>query len=260
MGTSKVVGLALSAGAARGYAHIGVLKVLEREGIPINCIAGSSMGAMVGALYAVGISPDRLAKLALNLKRRHWLDITFPRLGLVSGEKLEALLSLLTRGKRIEELSLPLAVVATDLEKGEEVVLTSGSIARAVRASSAIPGIFAPVRYNGRLLVDGGVLNRVPAQVARDLGADVVIAVNVGMELEDGGNRARVNGIFGVIMQSIEVMQREILKEKIIEADVVIQPQVGHIGITQFERAEECIRAGEKAAEELLPQMKALVD
>lgn len=176
------IGLALASGGARGSAHVGVLKVLERKGIPIYAIAGSSIGAMVGGAYAAGVPVERI--------EREWLDTdlpkvmrsflpTFPRAGLSSGSELRKYLRALLGDARIEELSIPFAAVACDIDTGEAVVLRRGPLADAMRASASIPGIFHPVRWEGRLLVDGGLIEPLPVRVCRELGADLVIGVDI---------------------------------------------------------------------------------
>lgn len=246
------VGLALGSGGARGFAHIGVIKVLEEEGIPIDIIAGSSMGSLVGAFYSAGINPEMMKKLAINLKRKYWIDFTVPKMGFVTGEKIKEMVRILTHGKNLEQLSIPLAIVATDLEKGERVIFTQGPVAQAVRASISIPGIFVPEEVDGRLLVDGGVIDRVPITVAKDLGAEVVIGVDVGMI----STEAKFTSIFDVIAQTIQIMEREIFRFRILEADVMISPSVGQYSATNFTQIEELITAGEEAARGSIDQIK----
>ncbi|UFJ42066.1 patatin-like phospholipase family protein [Brevibacillus humidisoli] len=250
------VGLALGAGGARGLAHIGVLKAFEDRHVPVDFVAGSSMGSFIGALYANGIQPHMMEKLALHLKRKHWLDITVPNLGFVAGEKVKQLIQLLTHGKKIEELKIPLAVVATDIETGERVVFREGPIDQAVRASISIPGIFVPERVGDRLLVDGGVIDRVPITVAREMGADIVIAVDVAQF----DVKIEVNSIFDVIAQTIDVMEREILRHRMLSADMVIRPNVGHYSSIAYSGVAEIIAEGERMALEHVEQIKQLMD
>lgn len=249
------VGLALGAGMARGLAHIGVLKVLEEAGIGVDCIAGTSMGSLVGALYACGLKLKMIIRLAQRISRRTWMDLTFPRRGLIAGERLESLLYMLTGRRSFAELPLPLAVVAVDLIGGEKVVLEEGSVARAVRASCAVPGIFSPVAMGDRLLVDGGVLQRVPASVVRAMGADLVIAVDVGVNVGD----YRINHIFDVLSRSIEIMSREIHQAQSEDADLLVTPGVDDIGPFDFHCVEEAICRGESAMRHLLPQLTKML-
>lgn len=249
------IGLALGSGGARGYAHIGVLKVLEKHQIPIDFIAGTSIGSMVGALYANGINIDLLGKLASHMKRKNVIDLTVPKRGLIRGNLIKEMVRLLTHGKRIEELSIPTAIVATDLLTGEKVVFREGSIDDAVRASISIPGIFEPVQLDGMLLVDGAVIDRIPISVVREMGADFVIASDVGpLELNKD-----VRSIFDIITQTLDIMERERDKYKGIQPDILIRPNVGTHGITQFERVDWLVQQGEACAEEMIPQLKQMI-
>ncbi|MFD2371238.1 patatin-like phospholipase family protein [Brevibacillus sp. GCM10020057] len=251
-----VVGVALGSGGARGFAHIGVLKALEAHGIEVDMLAGSSMGSLIAAVYANGIEPQMMGKLAQNLKRKHWLDLTVPGLGFVAGEKIKQLIRLLTHGKRIEQLSKPLAIVATDIETGERVVFRDGPIDQAVRASISIPGIFVPEKVDGRLLVDGGVIDRVPVTVVREMGADIVIAVDVAQV----DTPMKVATIFDVIAQTIDVMEREILRHRMLAADHVIRPDVGHYSSIAYTGVEEIIELGEKAGREHAQRIQELIE
>lgn len=249
------IGLALGSGGARGLAHIGVLKVLEKHGVAIDYLAGSSMGSMVAALYANGIKPDMMEKLALHLKRKHWLDVSVPKLGFVKGEKIKEIIRILTQGKNIEELSIPLSIVATDIEARERVILNSGSVAEAVRASISIPGIFVPQMIDGRMLVDGGVIDRVPITLVKEMGADVVIAVDVSLYT----GQVKINSIFDVIAQTIDVMETEIYRNRVVAADLFIHPDVGKYSITSFDQMDKIITAGESAAEEMVGKITAYI-
>ncbi|MCL5981334.1 MAG: patatin-like phospholipase family protein [Firmicutes bacterium] len=251
----KKVGLALGGGAARGFAHIGVLKVLAEENIGVDFVVGSSMGAVIGAFYCSGMGLRLMERLAVHTHRNHWVDLTFPRLGLISGEKLEQLLHILTRRAVFADLATPLAVVATDLSTGGKVVLTEGAVARAVRASAAIPGIFCPVEHQGKTLVDGCVVERVPAPTARELGAGVVIAVDVGVYL----NAGKAQHIFDVVTQCFDIMYRDLCRRSADEADLVISPQLQEVAPGHFHRAREAIAAGENAARGMLPQIRKLL-
>jgi NTE family protein len=181
----KRVGLALGGGGARGLAHVGVLSVLEREGIPVDCIAGTSAGSVVGAAYAAGLRADRLLELAQRLRWRQVARLVWPHRGFVSFDKLEAYFAELVGDVTIPTLELPYAAVAADLATGEPVILRDGRLAAAVRASCSVPGIVTPLELNGRLLIDGGVANNLPISVVRDLGAEVVIAVGLVAPSQD---------------------------------------------------------------------------
>lgn len=234
------VGLALGSGGARGLAHIGVIKALQEHQISYDLIAGSSMGSLVGSLVANKNDIKMIEKLAVSLKRKYWLDLTVPKLGFVSGDKIKELTRILTHGKNIEDLEIPLGIVATDIESGERVVFKEGNIAEAVRASISIPGIFVPHRIGDRLFVDGGVVERVPVHTVREMGADIIIASDVG--LFDA--KMKVKNIMDVISQTIDIMERDIYHRQILTADWVIRPDVGHISTIDFSNVEEIIEEG----------------
>jgi len=162
------IGLALGAGAARGLAHIGVLQVIKEENIPVDLVAGSSIGSVFGALFACGHDFQRLERLAYELRQKQFIDLSVPRMGLLRGNKVEEMLRLLTQNKNFDQLDIPLYVVAVDLVSGEKVIINEGNVAKALRASIAIPGIFQPVGTDGRVLVDGAVMDRVPINVVRE--------------------------------------------------------------------------------------------
>lgn len=248
------VGLALGAGGAKGFAHVGVLKAFTECGVPIDVLAGSSMGSLVGAFYATGMQPPFMERLACTLRRRHWVDFGVPKVGLVVGERLHQLVQLLTGGKRIEQTNLPFAVVVTDLVERESVTLTSGLIADAVRASTSIPGIFVPFTKDGHIYVDGGVMERVPVRAARSLGADLVIGVDVSAT----SNLAPPKNIFDVIMQSLDMMQERALIAE--PPELMLTPEVGHIGTSQFGRAKEAIDAGYQAAMASIDEIQKMID
>lgn len=250
-----VVGLALGSGGARGFAHIGVLKYFKEKQIPVDMVAGSSMGSLVGALYAVHQNPYLLEKVAVAMRRKYWTDFTVPRLGLLAGDKVRELVRLLTHGKNIEELSLPLGIVATDIQSGEEVTFTSGPVDLAVRASISIPGIFEPVFYGDRVLVDGGVVNRVPVSLLYQMGADIVIAVDVSQQIP----RVKIRSLYDVVAQTMDVMAEMIHRSRQVTADVLICPEVGHISSTDFSQPKSCIEAGEEAAAEKLEEVLSCI-
>ncbi|HHX87359.1 MAG TPA: patatin-like phospholipase family protein [Firmicutes bacterium] len=250
------VGLALGGGLARGLAHIGVLKVLLQEGIKVDYLAGTSMGSLIASLYACGLKLGLMEKLAKRISRRVWMDFTFPRMGLMAGDKLEQLVYLLTKKRSIEDLPLPLGIVATDITKGERAVIRTGSIAKAVRASCALPGIFNPVEIGGRLMVDGGVLERVPAQAVKEMGAEVVIAVDVGVYEEE----YKIDSMLDVIFKTIDIMAREITRARELEADVLISPDLKDVAPFQFQLVEEAIDRGEQAAYQALPLVRSVLN
>lgn len=252
------VGLALGGGAAKGFAHLGVLKVLVKEKIPIDLIAGCSMGSIFGALYAAGADLGLLEKMLDQMPQKQLFDLAVPKLGLIRGHRLEAMLKLLTKDKDFSQLSIPLYVVAVDIEKGEKVVINEGNVAEAVRGSIAIPGVITPKRWRGRLLVDGAVLERVPVRVAKEFGADLVIAVDVkfGGEKE---KEVKIATIFDVILNAIELMEREVAQHYLPEADILIQPNLAHVASSEFNRYKECISIGEEAARQAVPMIRSLL-
>lgn len=251
MGSSKniKVGLALGAGSARGLAHLGVLQVLQEEGVPVHLVAGSSIGAVAAAFLALGSDLHLLGRLVTEFDVRKLLDLQVPRLGFVAGQRIYDFLHLLTAGKSFEDLKIPLAVVATDLESGERVVLREGKIVDALRASISVPGVFQPCRLNGRWLIDGAVADRLPIGVVREMGADVIIGVDVTF----GKEEVKVENILDVFLQAIELLERQIHLPRLSEADVIIQPAVGQVGSTRFDLAEELIARGREAAKAALP-------
>ena len=250
------IGLALGSGGARGFAHIGVLQVLEEAKVPIHMIAGSSMGSMIGAIYATGAPVKRMEQLACHLPVSQWMDVTIPHMGVIAGERFHRLIKLLTKEMNFADTILPLAIVATDLEQGERVTFTQGPIHEAVRASVAIPGVFTPHKFNGRLLVDGGVIDRVPIKAARYLGADFVIAVDVGLF----DKLPPVRNVVDVIVQSIDIMEREVFRYRILDADFVVRPELDLMSSIAFSRAQKAIVAGRIAMQKSLSQLLSLLD
>lgn len=249
------VGVALGSGGARGMAHIGVLKVLQQENIPVDFVAGSSMGSLIGVLFANDLPFEMVEQLAIHFPRKRWLDLTIPKRGFVVGKKVRELIRLLTHGKNLEDFSIPVAVVATDLVKGEQVVFRKGPADLAVRASISIPGIFEPVEWEGRTLVDGGVIDRIPIQVLKEMGADVIIAVDVVPSTP----QARVDTYFDVITQTLSVMEREILNHRLLPVDVLIHPELEQISPTSFTDVDECIRQGEEATRKQIDRIRSLI-
>lgn len=249
------VGLALGGGAAKGFAHLGVLKVLTDEGIPIDLIAGSSIGSVFGVLYALGMDLDFLGKFLTQLPQNQLLDFSVPKLGLIKGDRLEELLRILTKNKNFSQLKIPVYVVAVDIKKGEKVIINEGSLADAIRGSIAVPGVIAPKVWQERLLVDGAVLERIPVGVVRDKGADFVI----GVDVKFGGERTKelkINNIFDVIINSIELMEKKIAEPYLSGADILIQPDLSHISSSDFSHMDECISIGEEAAKKAMDSIK----
>ena len=248
----KKVALALGGGSARGIAHIGVLKVLEREKIPIDMVVGTSMGALIGAGYSVGISTAVMEEKACKYSANKLLDPTIPTMGLIAGEKVEAAIRDLVDNGTFADCRIPLAVITTNIETGEEVLYQSGDLIKIIRASCSWPGIFNPVRMDGKLLVDGGIKNSVPTKIARALGADYVVAVDVGFCIKEG----TIKNIFQMILQSFQITGEELNKYQSIDADCIIKVDLGHIDQAAFDKAKDSIRLGAAAAEAMIPQLK----
>lgn len=255
MTNKPTIGLALSSGAARGLAHIGVLKALKEHNIEVDYMAGSSAGALIGSVYCCGVDPVMLEKIAENIDRSLWTDFTVPRRGFIKGKNVEDLIKLLTGNRNIEDLDKKLAIVATDLRTSSKYVFTEGPIYKAVRASISIPGIFVPVKIKDAVLVDGGVIDRVPASIVKDMGADIVIAVDVGFS----GQQGRINHIFDVILQSIDVMSKLITSQNIVHADIIIEPPLSHIKPSRFEQVQECVRIGYNSTIEKIDEIKKAI-
>lgn len=287
------VGLALGTGAALGHSLIGVLKVLKREHIPIDIIAGTSIGSIIAGFTALGMEPEEIEEIALRVDKA-WLyenlfwDLTLPRSGFFSGQTLLRFLRSYFGSREFSDLELPYACVAADIETGEEVVLKEGRVAEAVRASCGLPLIFSPIHWNGRYLVDGGLVNPVPTRVIADMGADVTIAVNLTMPASDRRTRlkrSRMKGgsfletpvdlsslrelafpevlksphMLSVFFQMIYTMEYEIAQSRVDMAHVAIHPDLTGFSWTEMHRAKELIKVGERSAEQYIPQIKALV-
>lgn len=251
-----VIGVALGGGVARGMSHIGVLRELEKNGIPIDLVAGTSAGALVGSLYATGLTPDQIEELAHSLR---WSDlgrVTVSRLGFYNNERTEAYLASKFPVRKFEETRIPLGVVATDLQSGRMVVFTEGDIPLAVRASCAIPCYFTPVIVNGRMIVDGGLVGHLPASVARSMGADIVIAVDVNSKSTP---IAPPTNIFTIMSQSLSIMGRSSVTYLYQDADVVISPNLASFELHDLRQAAGLIKAGEEAAQKTMPTIKRLL-
>lgn len=249
------IGLALGSGASRGLAHIGVLKALKESKIPIDMIAGTSAGALIGALYCSGVDFRVMEKIAQEIPRKDLIDLSVPRIGFIKGNIIEELVKLLTRGMKIEDLDMPFKAVAVDLISGEEVVFDKGYIYKAVRASISIPAIFTPVYTEDMVLVDGGIMERVPIRVVKEMGADIVIGVDVGFS----GIKGNIGSIFDVIFRSIDIMEKEILKNRIIEADILIKPYLPDIDPLRFDQVEECAQEGYNVTIKAVPRIKEII-
>ncbi len=247
------VGLALSGAVARGAAHIGVLKVLEREHIPIDVVAGTSAGSLVGAFYCAGIAPAQMEKMLGNMSWGKIASLAFPRQGFINFNKLERYVISQIGDLKFSDLKRPLVAVATDLESGIPVVLREGRVARSVHASSAVPGIVVPVNINGQLLCDGGVTSNLPVAAARALGADIVIGVDLF------AHHVRPSwGPFGYGFAAFETLIRH-SGGGLESADCLITAELAGSLYTSFGMYKELIKKGEAAAEKALPAIRALL-
>ena len=249
------VAIALGGGAARGFAHIGVIKVLEAQGINPDIVVGTSSGAVVGALYAAGNNGFELQKLAHKLDETKFSDWSVPDRGVLKGEGLQKFVNDAVGNRPIEGLKKPFAAVATDLNSGESILFRTGNTGMAVRASATVPGIFRPVRINGREYVDGGLSSLVPVRYARQMGADVVIAIDISAV---PGNQP-VSGTMEILLQTFTIMGQNMARYELKEADVVIRPQVGNLSSTDFQARHDAILEGEKAAQAALPKIREAI-
>jgi NTE family protein len=249
------IALVLGAGASRGFAHIGVLKILESNKIPIHMIVGTSAGSFVGSLYAYGFNAFQLQKMSFSIERGDIVDLTIPDNGFVKGEKLEEYINTLLNNTPIEKLRIPFYAVATDIQNGQEVDFGRGNTGTAVRASCSIPGIFRPVKIGDRTYVDGGVVSPVAVDTAKRYGADFVIAVDLSSDIESNPPE----GTIETILQSVSIMYSKLSSIQLSKADIVIRPKVGYIGPSDFTKKHEAVLEGEKAAIEALPDINNLI-
>lgn len=245
-----LIAYALGSGAARGFAHVGVLNALEDAGIAPDLIVGTSSGGLVGALYAAGIHGDKLTEIALEVEREQIIDYSTSRLGIITGKSLQLFVNERLNGRQLQELNIPLAVVSTDLRSGQKTVFTRGDSGLAVRAASSFPGLFRPVTIGDREYVDGGVVSPVPVEAALNLGADIVIAVDVA---KAPSSDSIINGWIDVLHQSYLIMARVMSRVEIDQADVVIRPDIGDMSLLDFDQRQVAISAGEAAARQAMP-------
>lgn len=255
------VAVVLGGGGARGFAHVGVLRELEKEKVPIDLVVGVSVGSLVGALYADNASTFDLEWKAFQIERKHIFDLGLLNLrggSLAKGEAIREYIDKNIKARNIEDLKVPMAIVAVDLRTGRREVFTQGPLREAICASAAIPGVFAPVPLQGKLLVDGGVMGNLAPEVARQMGATIVIGTNVAkqrspFDQEDPGPLA-------TILESISIMGDELVHQKRDQFDVLIEPEVGNIGTMDFDHKKELLEAGIAAARLQMPAIKALLE
>lgn len=250
------IAIVLGAGASKGFAHIGVLKILEANQIPIHMIVGTSAGSFVGSLYAYGYNAFQLQKMSLAIEKSDIVDLTIPDNGFIKGEKLEEYINRLVNNTPLEKMRIPFYAVATDLLNGQEVVFGKGNTGNAVRASCSIPGIFRPVNIGGRLYADGGIVSPVAVEAARRMGADIVIAVDISSDIDVSQPQNTIE----TILKAINIMYSKVAGQQISRADVIIRPKVSFIGSADFDKRHEAVIEGERAALDALPRIKEIVE
>jgi NTE family protein len=246
------IALVLGGGAAKGFAHIGVIKALESQGIHPDIIAGTSAGSVVGALYASGINGFELQRIALDIKESAFSDWSLPDRGFLRGEALQEFVNKTVQNRPLEKLNTPIGVVATDLQSGESIVFQRGDTGMAVRASSTVPGLFQPVRINGREYVDGGLASPLPVRTARRMGADIVIASDISARPA----LARIQDTIDVLLQTFAIMGNAIANAERQDADVVIKPDISRLNSTDFESRHLAILEGERAGLAAMPMLR----
>ena len=252
-----VIGLALGGGASKGFAHIGVLKVLRENNIPVRVVTGTSAGALVGSLYAFGMTPNQLQREASQLEKSDIVDLTLSKRGFIKGEKLQNWINSKVGNRPMEKFPLKFAAVATEFGTGKMTVFNRGNAGQAVRASASIPNVFQPVEINGKRYVDGGLSAPVPVSAAKRLGANVIIAVDISAKPAQLDNSS---GFFAYLDQSLNIMSISALNNELAQANVVIKPAVQQLGaVGGFDQKEQAIILGEQAARAALPQIKAIL-
>ena len=255
------IALVLGGGAARGFAHVGVIRALEQEKIAIDMVVGTSVGGLIGAIYASDLSSFDLEWTAFQLEKDDLFDFgvmnAVTGMGFAKGDKLEAWVKSHIKTTNIENMKIPFAAVATDLNWGYKVVLDSGSVARAIRASAAIPGVFQPVQHQGKILVDGGVVDNIPISVAKAKGADIVIAVDISGNV---GNTSITN-LLGVSLQATNIMFALNVEQSKKNADVLITPAgIGDIGMLDFTQKKRCMQAGIETTKQAMPAIRKAIE
>jgi NTE family protein len=250
------VGLALGGGMARGCAHVGVLRELEKHEIPIDLIAGTSVGSLIGGAYAAGLSPDQIERLALTIRWSHLGRVTVSKLGFNSSERTEDYIRSNFPVTEFDRLRIPFGAVSCDLQTGKMVVFTEGSLPLAIRASCALPIFYTPVLVNGRMMVDGGLVGHIPASVARTMGADIVIAVDVNSQHTP---IPQPTHLLTIMSQALAIMGRSSVGYLYQDADLVIRPEITHVRPDDLTKAAEMIAAGEVAARRVIPRLQQLL-
>jgi len=251
------VGLALGGGFARGYAHLGVLRAFQEAGIPVTSVAGSSIGSILGAAYASGAELACIVEKCREIRFKDFAKWRVSRFGLASNERLGSLVQKLFGTRQFEDLNVPLAVVATDLGTGDPVIFRQGNLAEAIRASCAFPGLFEPIQIGTRCLADGGLVAPVPTKAAREMGAELVVGVSVGMH---DGHRGAPTNIFQVVSRAVSAAQKHQLEGWERYADLVLRPSVQGLAWDDFDRIDEAMEAGAIAARMAVPRIKRLLE
>lgn len=240
-----VIALALGGGGAKGFAHIGAIKVLESHGIKAKIVTGTSAGSFVGSLYASGKSPYQLQELALKLEEADIRDLTLSKQGFITGQKLQDYVNRQIGNKPIQQFPIRFAAVATQLDNGQKIAFNQGNAGQAVRASCSIPNVFIPATINGKRYVDGGLVSPIPVQTARDMGADLVIAIDISARPKAG----QASSFWGLLDQTLNIMGQQGINQELAQADVVITPAVGNLGVMDLKSRHQSILEGERAAQ-----------
>jgi NTE family protein len=252
---APVIALALGGGGAKGFAHIGVIKVLESHGIKPKIVTGTSAGSFVGSIYASGKTPFQLQELALKLDESDIRDLTISKQGFVTGQKLQDFVNRQVNNKSIQQFPIRFAAVATQLDNGKKTAFNQGNAGQAVRASCSIPNVFVPATINGLRYVDGGLVSPIPVQTARDMGADIVIAVDISAR-PDG---SKATGLMGLLDQTINIMGQQSINQELQQADVVIKPAVGNLGIMDLKARHQSILEGEKSTQQQIANIQRAI-
>lgn len=250
-----VIALALGGGGAKGFAHVGVIKVLESHNIKANIVTGTSAGSFVGSLYASGKSPYQLQQIALNLQEDDIRDLTLSKQGFVEGQKLQDYVNKQVKNVPIQQFPIRFAAIATQLDTGKKTAFNYGNAGQAVRASCSIPNIFIPARIGGKRYVDGGLVSPIPVTTAKAMGADIIIAVDISAKPKAG----KPLNLWSLLDQSLNIMSLGAIQAELKQADVVIKPPVGHIGTLDLSQRHATLLAGEQAAQAQLPNIKQAI-
>ncbi|MDD5492095.1 MAG: patatin-like phospholipase family protein [bacterium] len=249
------VALVMGGGGARGLAHAGVIQVFTEERLPVDIIVGTSVGALIGSLYAADVPADTIVDMAQNMTWNKLVSFKISPVGLYSTKRIEEYVNKYIGNKRFDELKIPFACVAVDIRNGEKIILKEGQVAPAVRASATMPGLFQPVEYRHRLLMDGGVVDNVPADVAKLMGADIIIVIDVTAQV----GIAKTNNALLILSQVIYIRGNFLAEEQLKLADLVISPDVKNITVSELNRGAECVDAGIIAARAKVKQIKKVI-